>query len=749
MEKLKKFAPYTFYAAAIFVFAAAEATLPLRPFALGFFMALVYSRRNVIILAPVYVAAALVFDFSAASAVYAAAPVVVALGASFLHYKLNRPMNIAALNAYVLLAAVPVFAFVSPTVESVLIAAATVVGNVLSANVAVIMLYAVSVRGLRYRLSPQEVASIMLFAAAVALSLQRLDIFGFPLLPMVAVPAVALSLFGGGVFPIVAGAVIGAGAAVGATDMALVGVYFLTGCGAAAGFKHPIFAALFTMGTFALGVFLQGIIEQYLFLVSAGIGVVIYLVSYRFASPFLSAVAAVQRKEQGGRFLINRTRLDVAQKLQNLSTVFADMEGTLKEGAEDAESSGSSRAIDGVRGETCARCPRKAECEAALGGDTSVAVADLISAAERRGKATILDTSPFLSSRCGNINLMIDSVNRWVERVKNRDAADKKQRGMEEMLSKQMGSVAGILGNLREDVEQPVSYDMKLEKKLIDELQYRDVRAVEAIVYKEKDGLSLTLIVASGDESKPQLLETVNRVLGTRMCENKRVQTIKGNVTLHFIKEPKYSVVYGSYGIPKSGEVSGDVSDAVSLGRGKVMLILSDGMGCGTKANKNSLLAVRMIEGFYKAGFSHDAVTDAASGLLTLRGGEEFNAVDLAVVDLETAETDFIKLGGREGYVLSGQTVEEVPCGSLPIGIVEEVTPCIVKKTLSDGDVFVMMSDGVADILDNEKVTAVLTSETSLNPNLIAKDLVGSALALGGREDDMSCVVGRIFRRAS
>lgn len=748
MAKFRRLVPYFFYAAALFVFAAAESTLPVRPFALGFFLALVYSRQNVIILAPLYAAAAIVFDFSVASAVYASVPVVVVVGASFFHYKLNRPMNIAALNAYVLLSAAPMFAFISPTVESVLLTAATVVGNVFTANVAVIMLYAVSVRGLRYRLSPQEVASVMLFAAALSLSLVRINIFGFPLLPLAAVPVIALSLFGGGIFPLVTGAVIGAGAAVGALDMAFVGVYFLMGCGAAVGFRHPVFAALFTFGTFALGLFLQGLISQYLYLVSAGVGTVVYVASYKFAAPSLSAVAAVQRKEQGGRFLINRTRLDVAQKLNNLSTVFSDMESTLKEDAEPAISGGSVRAVEGVRRDTCERCARRPECEAALGGDTSVVVSELVEAAERRGKATILDTTPFLSSRCGNINIMIDSVNRWVERVRNRDDAERKQRGMEDMLSRQMGSVSGILENLRKDVEQPVSYDMRLERKLIDELQYRDVRAVEAIVYKERDGLCLTLIVASGDENKPQLLDTVNKVLGVRMCENRRVQTIKGNVTLNFIKEPQYSVVYGSYGVPKDGAVSGDVSDAVSLGRGKVMIILSDGMGSGKKANRNSLLAVRMIEGFYKAGFSHEAVTDAASGLLTLRGGEEFNAVDLAVVDLETAETDFIKLGGREGYVLSGDTVEEVPCGSLPIGIVEDVTPRIVRRTLVDGDVFVMMSDGVADIMDNEKVTAVLTSENTLNPNLIAKDLVSNALALGGHEDDMSCVVGRIFRRA-
>lgn len=748
MAKFRRLVPYFFYAAALFAFSAAESTLPVRPFALGFFLALVYSRQNVIILAPVYAVAAIVFDFSVASAVYATVPVAVVVGASFFHYKLNRPMNIAALNAYVLLSAAPMFSFISPTVESVLLTSATVVGNVFTANVAVIMLYAVSVRGLRYRLSPQEVMSVMLFAAALSLSLVRINVFGFPLLPMVAVPVIALSLFGGGIFPLVSGAVIGAGAAVGALDMAFVGVYFLMGCGAAVGFKHPVFAALFTFGAFALGLFLQGLIEQYLYLVSAGVGTLVYLASYKFTSPSLAAIAAVQRKEQGGRFLINRTRLDVAQKLSNLSTVFSDMENTLKEDAEPATSVASVRAVDGVKRDTCAKCARRTECEAALGGDTSVVVADLVDAAERRGKATILDTTPFLSSRCGNINIMIDSANRWVERVKNRDDAERKQRGMEDMLSRQMGSVSGILENLRQDVEQPVSYDMRLERKLIDELQYRDVRAVEAIVYKEKEGLCLTLIVAAGDENKPQLLDTVNKVLGARMCENRRVQTIKGNVTLNFIKEPAYSVVYGSYGVPKDGKVSGDVSDAVSLGRGKVMVILSDGMGSGKKANRNSLLAVRMIEGFYKAGFSHEAVTDAASGLLTLRGGEEFNAVDLAVVDLETAETDFIKLGGREGYILTGGTVDEVPCGSLPIGIVEDVTPRIVRRTLTDGDVFVMMSDGVADIMDNEKVTAILTSENNLNPNLIAKDLVTNALALGGHEDDMSCVVGRIFRRA-
>ena len=75
------------------LFENAEAAGGLRPLGLAVFSALVFSRRNVILLAPMYLAACLLKDFSYVGLVVAVTPAVLFIAAYFVYHKLNRPMH--------------------------------------------------------------------------------------------------------------------------------------------------------------------------------------------------------------------------------------------------------------------------------------------------------------------------------------------------------------------------------------------------------------------------------------------------------------------------------------------------------------------------------------------------------------------------------------------------------------------------------------------------------------------------------
>lgn len=542
------------------------------------------------------------------------------------------------------------------------------------------------------------------------------------------------------------GALTGLFAAIYPSEVAMVTLYLLYALGVVIGRRHPLLSYLFGSALFIGADYMLFGTSVYLRWVGIGFGGLVSVIFYSVASPMFSRISDTQTKEQGSRFLINRTRQDVSRRLEILSDVFKDMEIVLRGGVGASGEISVARLSEKVLESCCNLCPRKHSCEECLGGSLEALVAELVSSAIERGKASILDTPPFLSANCSRLNTLIEATNSAVALTVRRLKKEDGNRVLKDVMGRQMGGVGEVLKDLSTDLGVPVKYDGKTERKLISELNYKNVAATDAILFGERERLELTLRLSKEYEDYPYLTVLVSKILGVKMEETRREASVLGGVTVFYGVAPRFAVSYGEYGLPLiDDDKSGDAVEAVKISKNKIMLLLADGMGSGENAYEASRLAVSLIENFYKAGFSSQSVLYSSGRLLSLKGEEDFNAIDLALVDLNDATVDFIKLGGREGYVKSGSNVDVVPCGSLPLGIVDEIAPVVTRRKLADGDMFVIVSDGVSDILDREKLEAVLTATDSVNPGVIAESVVKNAVSLGGKHDDMTCLVGRIF----
>ena len=158
------------------------------------------------------------------------------------------------------------------------------------------------------------------------------------------------------------------------------------------------------------------------------------------------------------------------------------------------------------------------------------------------------------------------------------------------------------------------------------------------------------------------------------------------------------------------------------------------------------LYALGLIEHFYRAGFDHMTVVSAVGRLLSLRSKEEFNAVDIAVIDTVTGSAEFIKVGGRESFIVRKGLVDVVESDSLPIGILEEVEAVTERRRLFPNTFIVMVSDGVIDVLGREKLIELLGNVRSGNPDEVAATVMEATVREAGKErDDASVLVGKIF----
>ena len=143
---------------------------------------------------------------------------------------------------------------------------------------------------------------------------------------------------------------------------------------------------------------------------------------------------------------------------------------------------------------------------------------------------------------------------------------------------------------------------------------------------------------------------------------------------------------------------------------------------------------------------NHETVLKSVGTLLKVRNKEEFNAIDIAVIDTETGDVDVIKQGAREGYVITPEGLKEISCGSLPLGIIDGVSPVTQTLKLTPRDFIIMFSDGVIDGLGKERLEEILTKVDTRNPDEICERVMSNVEKIAPDErDDCSMICARLF----
>lgn len=197
-----------------------------------------------------------------------------------------------------------------------------------------------------------------------------------------------------------------------------------------------------------------------------------------------------------------------------------------------------------------------------------------------------------------------------------------------------------------------------------------------------------------------------------------------------------------------------DNGDAVLLREitgGRHMIAVSDGMGHGTGAQEESRKTLELLSLCLQAGYTRAQAMTAVNGsMLSVTGGEKFATVDLCLIDLWTGEAAMNKLGACPSYLVRGQKIQEIQGEALPLGIIERVVPMEHLFTMAEGDVLVLMTDGVADAFGEEgEILSVLRECHGDEPRKIADDLMREAvIRYGGMPpDDMTAVCVRMMER--
>jgi stage II sporulation protein E len=331
-----------------------------------------------------------------------------------------------------------------------------------------------------------------------------------------------------------------------------------------------------------------------------------------------------------------------------------------------------------------------------------------------------------------------------------------------QILSGQINNMAVSVKDLVDEFTSQIGFNNEIEKNIRRLFNKNKIKYKELFCFENKAGrLNVKLSLESCGGSQicvKKVLPQINLATDKYMSvseEGCRINRSNNHCTVVFEEAPKYHVVSHVARECKSGEKYN--GDSYSFGRlkdGTYMVVISDGMGSGPEAGKESKAAVELIEKFTEAGFSKNTAINTVNSIMTLKftEDEKFSTLDLMSIDLYTGEADFMKVGAVTTFIKRGEKVDIIKSRTLPIGVLDKVDIDVSKKKLKNGDIVVMMSDGLLDSNQDgpEKeawIIDYLRNANSGNPKDITDDIIihSKEQSNGKVKDDITIIVSKVY----
>ena len=466
---------------------------------------------------------------------------------------------------------------------------------------------------------------------------------------------------------------------------------------------------------------------------------------------------------------IEQDSREVLRKVKELGYVFHELGRTFQETGvgleenkmpdpEDGKMDSLDLMFNTVTNNVCKDCSLFRTCWENDVYNTYQNILSLFMKIEEQGSITDKDIRGMLGRRCRRTVEMAATISCVWDVCQVNCFWQKKLNESKDLVSSQLHGVADIISRLVKQTEIKDKPEEEVEARLVELLELNGLNIKDVSVFKRNNSYHCHLIKRTCrgfKECSDKVAPIVEDFLGVRMslgyCEC-AMETGARTCEISLVPRRLLDLDLGVARKMKTGNtVSGDSFSSLFL-HSKTALILSDGMGSGAKAARESLATVNLLKRLLETGFDRDLAVKTVNATLALRSPEDsFSTVDLAVIDLFSGKADFVKIAAAPSFVKKGGNIHLVSSNSLPIGILDTVDYEPVTFDLASGDLLLMTSDGLLDAGRNSQfngdwVIKELQKFNHEDPQRIADYLVARAEEMSGGKvkDDITVVVVRV-----
>ncbi len=245
------------------------------------------------------------------------------------------------------------------------------------------------------------------------------------------------------------------------------------------------------------------------------------------------------------------------------------------------------------------------------------------------------------------------------------------------------------------------------------------------------------------------LVGSFEEICGCRLS-SPRFETDGGVITMEMHAVEQFELEVAIAARPAAGsEVSGDVTSVFRSPDGFSYLLLADGMGTGRRAAYTAASCALFLEKMLSAGNPEETSLKMLNRMVAMQDGECSASVDLLSFDLCYGKASFMKSGAAASYIRRDGNLFRMRSRTIPLGIISEVDAERTAFETRDGDIIIMLSDGISQTSEDAPwLIELLSHPLGTNLNSAAENILDKTIAHGGAGDDMSVILARVKRRA-
>ena len=439
--------------------------------------------------------------------------------------------------------------------------------------------------------------------------------------------------------------------------------------------------------------------------------------------------------EQNAARAMDRLKTRLAQEVEEAARLCGALSGLF-----DPEQAGERFIVDwplGAARRVCVGCEGRVLCQRDE-GEFDKAVLHLLSAYDRGEPVRPLTP---MDSHCKFFREIMASAYQSYNQAFVHEAGLRRAAEQYAYMNRQLGGVSALLSLLATRLREDRWGDEQVEGELLTYLVRRGFAPLSVDAFYSNRRLCLSIRLSPRGQvdgtalaaAVGKKLHRTMRLIGTQREEDGAVfemEALKG-LTARMAR----------ISLPEDEEsVCGDETGELRMPSGKVVYAVSDGMGSGEEANRESRAAIDLLFDQFRLGVERELIYENVNRLLMARGEREVYAtLDAASIDLVTGEAEMVKFGAPPTCLVRGGNVRTLSGEALPCGIVDEARPCVHRIRLRQRDRLVFCTDGVYDLLGKD-LEAELKKAPARPLERLAEDLMEVARQKGQR-DDMTIMV--------
>lgn len=443
----------------------------------------------------------------------------------------------------------------------------------------------------------------------------------------------------------------------------------------------------------------------------------------------------------------------------SLSKIFKPPQGKITKSAREAND-----LIDDVVKKVCPGCGMNIFCWKEGYYGTYKYITDALMTCEKRGQVVAGDLEPEFIRSCARIDSLIEALNRAYDLHMSNLVWESRIEESRDLVSQQLKSVGKIMDSLSDELDVRIMFKEGLEKAIYRRLSRAGENIEKIRVLENKLGKYEVTIVHKPCYGKhtctAEIIPIVNNILGKKMRRERIGCEIHKNeqCVLRLIEESRLRITTGvAIAVKEQSEITGDSYSTMELKEGEFLMALSDGMGSGKEAGRESRNTIELLEQFIEAGFEKELAVKLINSVLILKSREDiFSTLDICSVNLYTGIAEFMKIGAASAFLIRGKDISTIRSSSLPVGILKNLDVDKTNFIVRNGDIILMVTDGIADVIENQGggggekfLESLFKSFKSNNPQDIAEYVLSNVKKVTDCQvkDDMTVIAARVWEK--